>query len=117
MMRIATGFLLLAAFAARGSDVYRYEVKRGSELEKELGYTLSVQDQNDEKRSEGMDTVIPIEGVGNAGGAEGNGPGVNRGRIIQLVPDSTGLVPDRPTVPGGKRSGHCSARVYEPPAQ
>ena len=62
MMRIATGFLLLAAFAARGSDVYRYEVKRGSELEKELGYTLSVQDQNDEKRSEGMDAVIPIEG-------------------------------------------------------
>ena len=62
MMRIATGLLLLAAFAARGSDVYRYEVKRGSELERELGYKLSVQDEHDEKRAEGMDAVVPIEG-------------------------------------------------------
>jgi hypothetical protein len=63
-MRIAIvlGFLLVAGCAARGSDVYRYEVKRGSELEKELGYKLSVQDEHDEKRSEGMDAVIPIEG-------------------------------------------------------
>jgi hypothetical protein len=62
MMRMAiiVGFLLVAGCAARGSDVYSYEVKRGSELEKELGYKLSVQD--DEERSEGMDAVIPIEG-------------------------------------------------------
>ncbi len=63
-MRIAIvlGFLLVAECAAQGSDVYRYEVKRGSELEKELGYKLSVQDEHDEERSEGMDAVIPIEG-------------------------------------------------------
>jgi hypothetical protein len=63
-MRIAVilGFILVAAFAAQGSDVYRHEVKRGSDLEKELGYTLSVQDQHDEERSGGMDAVIPIEG-------------------------------------------------------
>jgi len=64
-MRIAIvlGFLLVVGCAARGSDVYRYEVKRGSELEKELGYKLSVQDEHDEERSEGMDAVIPIEGA------------------------------------------------------
>ena len=60
---IALSFLLVAGSAARGSDVYRYEVKRGSELEKELGYKLSVQDEHDEQRSEGMDAVIPIEGT------------------------------------------------------
>jgi hypothetical protein len=52
----------VAGCGARGSDVYRYEVKRGSDLEKELGYTLSVQDQHNEERAEGMDAVIPIEG-------------------------------------------------------
>ena len=64
MVRIAIvlGFVLVAGCAARGSDVYRYEVKRGSDLEKELGYKLSVQDHYDEERSEGMDAVIPIEG-------------------------------------------------------
>jgi hypothetical protein len=64
MMRIAIvlGFLLAAECAVRGSDVYRYEVKRGSDLEKELGYKLSVQDEHDEGRSQGMDAVIPIEG-------------------------------------------------------
>jgi hypothetical protein len=63
-MRIATvlGFLLVAGCGARGSDVYRYQVERGSELEKELGYELSVQDQHDESRAEGMDEVFPIEG-------------------------------------------------------
>jgi hypothetical protein len=59
---IVLGFLLVAALAIRGSDVDRYEVKRGSELEKELGYKLSVQDEHDEQRSEGMDAVVPIEG-------------------------------------------------------
>jgi hypothetical protein len=58
---IVLGFLLAAASAARASDVYRYEVKRGSDLEKELGYKLSVQDEHDEERSQGMDAVIPIE--------------------------------------------------------
>ena len=55
-------FLLVAGCAARGSDVYRYEVDPGSDLEKELGYKLSVQDHYDEERSEGMDAVVPIEG-------------------------------------------------------
>ncbi|HJW38470.1 MAG TPA: hypothetical protein VJ420_07640 [Candidatus Udaeobacter sp.] len=64
MMRIASVVCFLVAFGcpAPGSDVYRYDVKRGSELEKELGYTLSVQDEHDEQRSQGMDAVIPIEG-------------------------------------------------------
>ena len=44
-MRIAVvvGFLLLAGSAAGGSDVSRYQVERGSQLEKELGYEVSVQ--------------------------------------------------------------------------
>jgi hypothetical protein len=64
MMRIAVvlGFLLAAGSAVRGSDIYRYQVERGSELEKELGYELSVQDKHDESRAEGMDEVFPIEG-------------------------------------------------------
>ena len=65
MMRIATLVCVLVAFRCpvSGSDVYRYDVKRGSELEKELGYTLSVQDEHDAARSLGMDTVVPIEGA------------------------------------------------------
>jgi hypothetical protein len=64
MMRIASAvcFLIVFACPAGGSSVYRYDVKRGSELEKELGYTLSVQDEHDEQRSQGMDAVVPIEG-------------------------------------------------------
>jgi hypothetical protein len=63
-MRVAIvfSFIFVAGCAARASNVYHYYVKRGSDLEKELGYTLSVQDANDENRSEGMDAVIPIEG-------------------------------------------------------
>jgi len=56
-------FLLVAGCAARGSDVYRYEVDRGSDLEKELGYKLSVQDEHDEQQSEDLDRVSPIEGA------------------------------------------------------
>lgn len=59
---IVVGFVLVARCVALGSDVYRCEVKRDSDLEKELGYKLSVQDQNDEDRSLGMDAVVPIEG-------------------------------------------------------
>src|SRR4029077_3274182 len=55
-------FPFAAASAARASDVYRYEVKRGSDLKKELGYKLSVQDEHEKERSQGMDAVIPIEG-------------------------------------------------------
>jgi hypothetical protein len=55
MMRIGVvlGCLLVATCGARGSDVYRHEVDRGSDLEKELGYKLSVQDKHDEWRSVG----------------------------------------------------------------
>jgi hypothetical protein len=65
MMRIVIvlGFLLVAGWGARGSDVYRHQVERGSDLEKELGYKLSLQDQHDEERSGGMDAVVPIEGA------------------------------------------------------
>jgi len=63
MIRVVVllSFLLIAGCAARGSDVYRNEVERGSELEKELGYKLSVQDEHDEKRSESLNAAIPIE--------------------------------------------------------
>jgi hypothetical protein len=60
---IVFGFLLVAGCAARASNVYNYQVKRGSELEKELGYKLSVQDKHDEERSQGLDAAIPIEGT------------------------------------------------------
>jgi hypothetical protein len=59
---IVLGLVLVVRCPTLGSDVYRYEVKRGSDLEKELGYKLSVQDKNDEDRSLGMDAVVPIEG-------------------------------------------------------
>jgi len=58
---IALSFLLAAAPAARGSDVSRYQVERGSELEKELGYEVSVQDKHDEWQSDSRDG-IGIEG-------------------------------------------------------
>src|SRR4029453_7845788 len=64
MMRIAVvlSFLLAAGSAVRGGDIYRYQVERGSEMEKELGYELSVEDKHDESRATGMDEVFPIEG-------------------------------------------------------
>jgi len=43
-MRIAIVLsFLVVGCAAQGSTVYRHEVDRGSDLEKELGYTLSIQ--------------------------------------------------------------------------
>jgi hypothetical protein len=62
-MRIAVvlGFLLLAGSAAGGSDVPRYQVERGSQLEKELGHEVSVQDKHDEWQSDSRDG-IGIEG-------------------------------------------------------
>jgi hypothetical protein len=63
MMRIVIvlGFLLVFGCAALGKGIDR-QVQHGSQLEKELGYKLSVQDKHDEWRAEGMDAVIPIEG-------------------------------------------------------
>src|SRR5437667_3349276 len=58
---IVLGFFLIAECAVRASDVYRYEVKRGSDLEKELGYEVSVQDKHDEWQSGSRDG-IGIEG-------------------------------------------------------
>ena len=63
MMRIVLCLLLVTGDAVRGSPVYRHEVKHDSDLEKELGYTLSVQDQHDGMRAEGMDETFPIEGL------------------------------------------------------
>src|SRR5207249_3098414 len=62
-MRIAVvlGFLLLVGSASGGSDVSRYQVERGSQLEKELGYEVSVQDKHDEWQSDSRDG-IGIEG-------------------------------------------------------
>src|SRR5213594_457575 len=65
MMRraIVVGFLLVFGLAVRGSSVYRYEVDRGSDLEKELGYELSVHEEYGEKQTESRDKVIPVEGA------------------------------------------------------
>jgi len=48
-MRIAivVVFLLVFGLAVRGSDVYRHEIDDGSDLEKELGYKVSVQDAHE----------------------------------------------------------------------
>ena len=62
MMRMVLSLLLVTACALRGSNLYRREIKRGSDLEKELGYELSVQDKHDGMRAEGMDETFPIEG-------------------------------------------------------
>ena len=65
MMRraIVVGLLLVFGLAVRGSDVYRNEVDRGSDLEKELGYELSVHEEHGEKQPESLDKVIPVEGA------------------------------------------------------
>jgi hypothetical protein len=62
-MRVAivVGLLLVFGCAARGKGIDR-QVERGSQLETELGYKLSVRDKHDEWRSEGLDGVFPIEG-------------------------------------------------------
>ena len=62
-MRVAivVGLLLVFGCAARGKGIDR-QVERGSQLETELGYKLSVHDKHDEWRSEGLDGVFPIEG-------------------------------------------------------
>jgi hypothetical protein len=58
---IALSFVLAAGSQAVGSDVSRYQVERGSQLEKELGYEISVQDKHDEWQSDSRDG-IGIEG-------------------------------------------------------
>jgi hypothetical protein len=58
---IALSFVLAAESEAGGSDVSRYQVERGSQLEKELGYEVSVQDKHDEWQSDSRDG-IRIEG-------------------------------------------------------
>src|SRR5438067_13512808 len=62
-MRIAVvlGSLLLVGSASGGSDVSRYQVERGSQRGKELGYEVSVQDRHDEWQSDSRDG-IGIEG-------------------------------------------------------
>jgi hypothetical protein len=58
---IVCGLLLVVGCAALAKRTDR-QVERGSELEKELGYKLSVHDKHDQWRSEGLDEVFPIEG-------------------------------------------------------
>jgi hypothetical protein len=60
---IALSFVLAAESEAGGSDVSRYQVERGSQLEKELGYEISVQDKYDEWQADSRD------GMGIAGPA------------------------------------------------
>jgi hypothetical protein len=59
---IFVGLLVVFGGAARGKGTDR-QVQRGSELERELGYKLSVHDKHDEWRSQGFDEVFPIEGT------------------------------------------------------
>ncbi len=63
-MRIAivVGLLLVFGCAVRAKGI-DHQVQHGSELEKELGYKLSVHDKHDEWRSQGFDEVFPIEGA------------------------------------------------------
>jgi len=63
MRRAIVVFLLVFGLTVRGSSVYRYEVDRGSDLEKELGYELSVHEEHGEKQPESLDKVIPVEGA------------------------------------------------------
>jgi hypothetical protein len=65
MTRTAIVFSLLLVAGCRvwATDVYRYDVKRGGDLEKELDYKLSIRDANDESRSLDGDVVLPIEGA------------------------------------------------------
>ena len=65
MMRraVVVVFFLVFGLAVRGSSVYRYEVDRGSDLEKELGYELSVHEEYGEKQTESLDKGIPVEGA------------------------------------------------------
>jgi hypothetical protein len=65
MMRrtVVVGFLLVFGLAVRVASVYRHEVDRGSDLEKELGYELSVHEEHGEKQPESLDKVIPLEGA------------------------------------------------------
>jgi hypothetical protein len=58
---IALNFILAAGSEAGGSDVSRYQVERGSQLEKELGYKISVQDKYDEWQADSRDGM-GIEG-------------------------------------------------------
>ena len=58
---IALSFVLAAGSESGGSDVSRYQVERGSQLEKELGYEVSVQDKHDEWQSDSREG-IRIEG-------------------------------------------------------
>jgi hypothetical protein len=64
-MRLAVvlGLLLVIGCAARASDVYRNEVDRGSDLETELDYKVSLQEERDEKPSESLNNATPIEGA------------------------------------------------------
>ena len=60
---VVVGFFFFFGLAVRGSNVYRTEVDRGSDLEEELGYELSVHEEHGEKQPESLDKVIPVEGA------------------------------------------------------
>jgi hypothetical protein len=61
---IALNFILAAGSEAGGSDVSRYQVERGSQLEKELGYKISVQDKNGRRTAEmGWGSKAPLQNM------------------------------------------------------
>ena len=53
--------LLACAVSASASEIKR-EVARSSPLERELGYTVTVQDKHDAWRAQGLEKVFPIKG-------------------------------------------------------
>jgi hypothetical protein len=60
----ALSFLLglLACLASASASEIKREVDRNSPLERELGYTVSVQDKNEAWRAQGLEKVFPIKG-------------------------------------------------------
>jgi hypothetical protein len=62
-MKMATVLSLLFGFSLSvcASEI-RHQVERFSDLERELGYKLSVQDKNDDWRAQGFDKIFPIKG-------------------------------------------------------
>ena len=55
--------LLILGFSVWANEI-RHRVERSSDVERELGYKLSIQDKHDAWRAEGLDKVFPIKGPG-----------------------------------------------------
>ncbi len=61
-MRAIILFLVFACGVSASANEVRHEVARSSDLERELGYKLSVQDKHDAWRADGLHKIFPITG-------------------------------------------------------